>query len=319
LQVQAAAQRGVDFLTKGQLRTGAITDPLTHPARFLLAQRPSRASTFKAMGGADIWHTVSALAALARANEAGARITPSTVSRGEKFVKAKEYPGGGLSYWSTTRGLCCETTAFAASTIPSLRRSSLSLLQRVALPYGRWPQLLLERSSGYSDYSAAPSVTGWVLGALKQNDRLRRAGLAYLDEALGGRDIWEGHAGYYMTPLYPAHVASLSLRKKSVLSWVLTSQNEQGAWGYGPRANGPSSVLPTSFALLTLACFEPTEKARRAAARAYSWLLSRQGADGRFPLGPAPRGLWYSGDVYATAMALLALLGRKGGGGMDVS
>src|SRR5690606_16699163 len=111
-------------------------------------------------------------------------------------------------------------------------------LRRVALPHGRWPQLLLERTNGYSDYSVAPSVTGWVLSALESNDRLRRAGLAYLDDALRGRAIWEGHAGYYQTPLYPAHVASLSLRKKSVLSWVLAHQTDEGGWCYGSKADG---------------------------------------------------------------------------------
>lgn len=319
MQVQAAAQRGVDFLTSRQQSTGAVTDPLAHPARFLLSKRPSRASTFKAMGGADTWHTVSTLAALTRAQEEGLRVKRTAARRAEKFVRAQVYPGGGLSYWSKTRGLCCETTAFSASTIPRLKRSSLSVLRRVALPHGRWPQLLLERTSGYSDYSTAPSVTGWVLNVLEPNEPLARLGLTYLEEALGGREIWEGHAGYYLTPLYPAHVASLSLRKKSVLSWVLASQNDEGGWSYGPTARGPSSVLPTSFALLTLACFEPTRRTERASSRAISWLLSRQGADGRFPLGSVPRGLWYSGDVYATAVALLALLGRTASGGSRAS
>ena len=154
-------------------------------------------------------------------------------------------------------------------------------------------------------------MTGWVLSALNPEDRLLKGGLSYLRESLAGRDIWDGHIAYYLTPLYPAHVASLTLRRKSVLSWVLRTQNDEGGWGYGPTAQGPASVLPTSYALMTLGCFEPTPLIRRAAQRARAWLVAQQRGNGRFPLRPMPRALWYSGDVYATSMAILALLGRK--------
>lgn len=310
-QLEAAAIRGSEFLASTQLRSGALTDQLANPSRFLLSRRPSRASTFKVMGGADIWHTVSALAALRRVSSLYKGPAADVLPQAESFVQKNVYQEGGLSYWSTTHGLCCETSAFAALTMPALRRSLRSALRRVALPHGRWPQFILERQNGYSDYSAAPSVTGWVLSALHPEDRLIEGGLRYLAQSLAGREIWEGHIAYYLTPLYPAHVASLTLRKNSVLAWVLDAQGEEGGWGYGPTAEGEASVLPTSYALLTLNCFEPTTRIRRAAQRARAWLMARQRADGRFPLRPMPRALWYSGDVYATSMALLALLGAK--------
>lgn len=265
------------------------------------------------MGGADVWHTVGALAAIERAARCGHPSPKGTLIRARDFVKKHVHSEGGLSYWSITRGLCCETTAFAASTIVGMRRAMRSVLRRVALPHGRWPQLILERDNGYSDYSAAPSVTGWVLCALGPDDARFEGGLRYLRESLEGRDIWDGHLAYYLTPLYPAHVASVSLRQKSVLSWVLRAQRADGGWGYGPRADGPSSVLPTSYALMTLECFESTPRLRNAIRRGHEWLVVRQRADGRFPLRPMPRALWYSGDVYATAMAILALLGKDGG------
>jgi hypothetical protein len=292
LQVQTAALRGVDFLTSSQLGTGAITDQLRDPARFVLARRPSRSSVFKAMGGADVWHTVSSMAAIERAASGGHSTRNGTLTRARAFVQDHVHPEGGLSYWSITHGLCCETTAFAASTVQGMRRASNSVLRRVALPHGRWPQFILERENGYSDYSAAPSVTGWVLNALGSKDPRYPGGLSYLRESLADRDIWEGHLAYYLTPLYPAHVASLALRRKSVLAWVLGAQGRDGGWGYGPRADGAPSVLPTSYALMTLECFEPSESIQRAARRGQAWLAQRQRAGGRFPLRPIPRGLW---------------------------
>lgn len=313
-QVEEAALRGGEFLTSSQLATGALTDQLRDPARFLMARRPSRASVFKAMGGADVWHTVSALSALnriftrTRTKHDGAR------KKGEDFVRRHVHQEGGLSYWSTTRGLCCETTSFAAATIPQLSRSLRAVLRRVALPHGRWPQLLLERDNGYSDYSVGPSVTAWVLSAIGSSDPRFKRGLNYLTEALHGREIWDGHAGYYLTPLYPAHVASISLRRKSVLKWVLSNQKRDGGWGYERHERSRSSVLPTAYALLTLDCFDSDAAIRRAVQRGHFWLLARQRHDGRFPLNPRPNGLWYSGDVYASSMAILALLGRKDDG-----
>ena len=311
LHVHEAAFRGAEFLASSQLRIGAINDQLKQPARFLAARRPGRSSVFKAMGGADVWHTVSSMAALARASARGHRVDPSVTRRAAEFVKGQVHPEGGLSYWSITRGLCCETTSFAASILRGMRRSLCSVLRRVALPHGRWPQLLLERDTGYSDYSAAPSVTAWVLSALGDRDRCFAAGLRYLRESLGAREVWDGHVAYYATPLYPAHVASLAWRRTSVLRYVLAAQRPDGGWGFGGRGDGASSVLPTSYALMTLECFEPTPRGRSAVRRARGWLLRQQRADGCFPLGRVPRALWYSGDVYATSMALLALLGRK--------
>jgi hypothetical protein len=251
------------------------------------------------MGGADIWHTVNALAAF--------RAVGLRNAAAESFVARQLAAGVGLSYWSARSGLCIETTsAMALIADAESRRLLRGVLQRYALPGGRWASFIIDGPGGYESYLVAPSVTAWAVTALAPSDPLREPGLAYLRESLGERAIWAPHAAFYGTPFYPAHVAAPLLPWEGIGAYALATQDGSGGWGFGDPPEGVST-LPTALAMRVLQALPPTPESRAALARAARWLVATQSADGAFPIGSRPDDVWYAGTVYATCVAVLAL------------
>jgi hypothetical protein len=295
-----ALEGAVAYLLECQLPSGAINDPVDDPLAALA--RPTRRLAFRLANGADIWHTVNALLALqavAQVNEAAAR-----------FVRGKLTRQGALSYWSAHPSLCIETCAATAHALPGLRARLARTIERHALPGGRWPNFLLPGVGGYDAYATGPSVTAWALSILGQGHRLAPSGRAYLRETMSDQGLWRSHGAFYATPYYPAHLAVACMAdRQRVVRAVLRRQRDDGGWGFGDDGSAPASALPTGFAMLTLAAGGAASDAvRRALERARRWLLGRQDPRGGFAIAPVPRALFYAGNVYATCVAIRALV-----------
>jgi hypothetical protein len=155
-----------------------------------------------------------------------------------------------------------------------------------------------------------PSVAGWVLQALGPDDPLAAAARHYLVRTLSEDGMWRGHEAFYATPFYPSHLCIGGLEAPdSVVRWTLDSVGPGGAWGFGdPPAQEPS-VLPTAWALLTLLAVPMlTAESKDVARGAVSWLIGSQEPGGGFAAEPRPPGLFYTGRLYATAVAIMALV-----------
>lgn len=254
------------------------------------------------MNGADIWHTVNALRALAAAGRWN--------RAAEAFVHAQVTANGELSYWSSHPSLCIETCAAAFQALPSLRTRLRRAVERHALPGGRWPNFILPGRGGYDSYLTGPSVTGWALAVLARSHPLAVRGRAYLADTLTPGGLWRAQGGFYATPFYPAHVALPHVDDpRPVLNATLHGQDGSGGWAFDPEQGGPPSALPTALALVTLLAEpSPGSRVRRAARSAVAWLLAGQKASGAFSAAPAPTVLFYAGDVYATSVAVMALM-----------
>lgn len=300
-KVFKAIQAGLDFLAECQMGNGSIQEPVADPLAILT--RPSSLSPsegFHAMAGADIWNTVTTLGLFKRHGRNTRRL--------ESFLRPFIRKGTGLSYWSARDGFCCETTAaMARLATPTDRRRLVHCLRQKALPNGRWASFILDAPGGYETYLTAPSVTAWILSALDPSDPQFAPGLGYLEQLLTDRPIWTIHPAFYLTPFYPAHVASRLLPRKTVLAYTLSTQNISGGWGFGDPPSGAPCSLPTALALQTLRAFPARSGVRRAIERGRDWLVSAQESNGAFPLGKAPKELWYVGAVYSTCLALAAL------------
>jgi len=303
--VRDALERAAEFLLACQFPSGAINDRIPDPLGALTAGRPSRRLHFRLRGGADIWHTTSAIAALGRAG----RSNPAA----ERFVRSKLSDTGELSYWSAYPSLCIETCSAAYQALPSERARLREAIVRHALPGGRWSTSLAPATDGYDAYLAGPSVTAWALGTLdRKHHGLAKAGRGYLATTLGEEGLWRAHPAFYATAFYPAHLAIRYLPSKplrdAVVAATLRQQTERGGWAFS--VGGKPSALPTALALSTLlAGGARTTGAVRAVKRGTGWLLANQTRTGAFSLSPAPAVLFYAGDVYATCVAAMALAG----------
>jgi hypothetical protein len=306
--VRDALERAAEFLLACQFPSGAINDRIPDPLAALTAARPSRRLHFRLKGGADIWHTTNAIAALRR--------TGRSNLAAERFVRSKLSATGELSYWSIYPSLCVETCSAAYQALPGERTRLRATIVRHALPGGRWSTSLVPTADGYDAYLAGPSVTAWALGTLgREHDSLARAGRSYLATTLGEDGLWRAHPAFYATAFYPAHLAIRFLPSKAlraaVVAATLRQQTEGGGWAFS--AGGKPSALPTALALSTLlaggARTIGTSAGRRAVKRGASWLLAHQARTGAFALSPAPAVLFYAGDVYATCVTTMALAG----------
>jgi hypothetical protein len=297
-QCRAAAERGGSFLESCHAHNGAVLEPVADPLVVLRGgAQLSAGAVFHTAGGADVWHTVHAVAAYARLGRRHQSAEP--------FVEQSLLSDGGLCYWSARVGLCVETTSAAALAMPHIRRNLRAVLRRHALPQGRWSNYILDDVGGYARYAVGPSVTGWALCALPPSDPRRNAGSAYLREALGQRHVWAADPAFYGTPFYAAHVAARILPDPRVLEYTLATQDSSGGWGFGDPP-GPPSALPTALALLTLDCFSD-QRIALARERGQRWLCEAQRHDGSFGLDYMPAEIWFAATVYATAVAVLAL------------
>ena len=298
-------ERAAEFLLACQFPSGAINDRIPDPLAALTAARPSRRLHFRLKGGADIWHTTNAIAALGR--------TGRSNGAAERFVRSKLSASGELSYWSAHPSLCIETCSAAYQALPSERARLRATIVRHALPGGRWSTSLMPTADGYDAYLAGPSVTAWALGTLgREHGSLARAGRSYLASTLGEEGLWRAHPAFYATSLYPAHLAIRFLSaqdlRDAVFAATLRRQTESGGWAF--LAGGKPSALPTALAVSTLvAGGVRTTVGVRAVKRGAGWLLANQTRTGAFSLSPAPAVLFYAGDVYATCAATMALAG----------
>jgi hypothetical protein len=294
--------RAIAYLLTCQLPSGAINDVIAHPLAALAKVRPSRRLAFRLKGGADIWHTTQAILAFSAAGRSN--------SAAERFVRSRVSRRGELSYWSGHPSLCIETCSAAWHALPSQRRRLASTLVRHALPGGRWPNFILPGQGGYDSYLAGPSVTAWALGALGASHPLATEARTYLRETVAPDGLWRAHPAFYATPYYPAHlaVAHVGQKRGAVVRATLGQQSTTGGWGFAGFADRPSP-LPTGLAIRTLiAAGVNTPRCKRSLRRAVRWLLSSQSANGAFHLAPAPAVLFYAGDVYATCVAISALI-----------
>jgi hypothetical protein len=303
--VRDAMERAAEFLLACQFPSGAINDRLPDPLAALSAARPSRRLHFRLRGGADVWHTTSAITAL--------RCTGRSNRAAEGFVRSKLSDSGELSYWSAFPGLCIETCSAAFQALPSERARLGATIVRHALPGGRWPNAIVPAAGGYDVYSTGPSVTAWALGTLgREHASLARVGRRYLEETRVEGGLWRAHPAFYATPFYPAHLAirfapSQTVRAEIVAA-TLARQTESGGWGFS--ADGKPSALPTALALSTVVFGGVrTPTTARALKRAAGWLVANQTRKGFFRLSPAPAVVFYAGPVYATCVALTALAG----------
>ena len=300
--MRTAVDRAVAYLLACQLPSGAINDVIANPLAALTSARPSRRMAFRLKGGADVWHTTQAILAFSAAG----RSNPAA----ERFVCGRISRRGELSYWSGHPSLCIETCSAAWHALPSQRSRLAATLVRHALPGGRWPNFILPGCGGYDSYLAGPSVTAWAIGALGAGHRLAASGRAHLLETLAPNGLWRAHPAFYATPYYPAHlaVAHIGEERSYVVRATLGQQGATGGWGFEGFTDRPSP-LPTGFAVRTLvAAGARTPQCQRALGRAVRWLLGAQSANGAFRLAPAPAALFYAGDVYATCVAVSALM-----------
>jgi hypothetical protein len=297
-----AVDRALAYLLTCQLPSGAINDVIANPLAALATARPTRRMAFRLRGGADIWHTTQAILAFSAAG----RSNPAA----EHFVRSRISRRGELSYWSGHPSLCIETCSAAWHALPSQRNRLTATLVRHALPGGRWPNFILPGRGGYDSYLAGPSVTAWAIGALGARHPLTTPGLAHLLETLTSDGLWRAHPAFYATPYYPAHlaVAYVGEKRSAVVRATLRQQSPTGGWGFEDFADRPSP-LPTAFAIRTLvAAGVRTPQCKRSLRRAVRWLLNSQSASGAFRLAPAPAELFYAGDVFATCVAISALI-----------
>lgn len=297
-----AVDRALAYLLTCQLPSGAINDVIANPLAALARARPSRRVAFRLRGGADIWHTTQAILAFTAAGKPN--------SAAQRFVRTRISRRGELSYWSGHPSLCIETCSAAWHALPSLRVRLAATLVRHALPGGRWPNFILPGRGGYDSYLAGPSVTAWAIGTLGASHPLAAPGRAYLRETLASDGLWRAHPAFYATPYYPAHlaVAHVGEKRNAVVRATLRQQSPAGGWGFAGFADRPSP-LPTAFAIRTLvAAGARIPQCEGALARGVGWLLTAQSANGAFRLAPAPAALFYAGDVYATCVAISALI-----------
>jgi hypothetical protein len=296
---RAAVDRAASYLLSCLDSRGAITDSVPDPLRCLDPEaRLTRAERFRITGGADVWHTVSAIWALGCLGR--------RERRAEQFVLAQRFAEGGLPYGTGRPGLCLETTAAAALASRRLRGSATRVLLHHALPHGRWATFMLNHPGGYETYLAGPSVTALAMLVLGRDRRGFAGALGYLKRCLEPNGTWAAHPGFYATPFYPAHLGTRLLRPRSVLDHALRTQHAVGGWGFGDPPGRPHP-LPTALALLTLANFPHGPRVRRAWVRGADWLVRAQSTSGGWALHPAPRALWYTGPVFVTATSLRAL------------
>ena len=289
-----ATRPATEYLLRCQRASGAITESVRGSSGVVDV-------LFRLADGADVWHTVNALLALQAVGE-----TPAAAAA---FVRDQVREEGGLPYWSARPGLCIETTAAGALALLELRPTLVPALRRYALPEGRWATFILDEPGGFDHYLTAPSVTAWALAALSCDDPLVGVGRRYLLETRDARGLWAAHDACYATPFYPAHLAAAQVPDRdAILAFTLESASRSGGWGFGDPPREDASTLPTAWALLTLLACDPTlATVRPATTRAADWLLAAQRDDGSFPAAPLPPDIFYTGSVYATSVAIVAL------------
>ncbi len=276
---------------------GFARDPVDDLAAVLAdpAGAPRR-ELYKLGAGSDVWHTITTLRAL---RAWGAPVPAASTAALRELAGA-----GGLPHWRARPALCWETTAAWALVDPERAPALAALARRHALPGGTWAAALLEAPGGHAHYATGPSVTGWVLPLLAPDEPLAVAGRAFVARVRAPDGGWHAHDAFYGTPLYAAHVCAAVVEPAPLRAWLDATTHADGGHGFGPHR--PSSVLPTAWALLArLRAGQPADDPAVAAAAARLWEF--QVEDGRFPLGDCPDAVFYTGDLYATANALLAL------------
>jgi hypothetical protein len=292
-----AAQRAADWLEGCLDVRGRALDPVGDPLAALRGV-PSRAVLYRLAGGSDIWHT----AAVVRALRACGRDPRASVA----FLSDVAGPDAGASHWSARPALCFETVAAVALVLPERRASAAALARRMALPGPSWTAFLLEGAGGHAAYCTAPSVNGWVLGLLDPAEPLAEQARGWLRASRRSDGGWLAHDGFYGTPLYAAHVCAAHVGDDALVRHVRSLRCADGGWGFGQALADTSSPLTTAWALQALlACGVPRDDAD--VQRAVRFLLRCQSDDGRFPLGACPEPVFYTGDLYTTACAVLAL------------
>jgi hypothetical protein len=290
-----AAQRAADWLEGCLDARGRALDPVAEPLA-ALHRVPSRAVLYRLAGGSDVWHT----AAVVRALRACGR--EASVSWLAEVVGSHAV----ASHWSARPALCFETVAAVALVLPERRAAAAALARRMALPGPTWTAFLLEGAGGHAAYCTAPSVSGWVLGLLDPAEPLAEDARDWLRAVRGVDAGWRAHDGFYGTPLYAAHVCAPHVGDEALVRHVRSLRAVDGGWGFGEEPAAASSPLPTAWALQALlACGVPRDDAD--VQRAVGYLLRCQADDGRFALGACPESIFYTGDLYATACAVIAL------------
>lgn len=292
-----ALPRAADWLEACLDQRGRALDPVPDPLS-AIGGGASRAVLYRLAGGSDVWHTATVVRALA--------VCGRRSRAAEAWLAGVVGADGAVSHWSARPALCFETVVARALALPAHRASASALVRRMALPGPTWTAFLLEGAGGHACYATAPSVNGWALHLLEDDEPLAVAARAWLRAVRGQDGGWRAHDGFYGTPLYAAHVCAPFVGDHTLVRHVRALRASDGGWGFGEAPSATSSTLTTAWALQALlACGVPRSDADVRAA--VGFLLSAQADDGRFPLGACPEAVFYTGDLYATACSVLAL------------
>lgn len=261
-----------------------------------------RAARYRLVHGSDVWHSVMALRALRVAGEQDNQIRDA--------ILRATLPGGGLPHWTAQSALCVETSCAAARLMPELHEVTVALLERHALRSragATWASPALGESGGWMHYLAGPSVSAWALGVLSAGHVLADEARAFL-VASRQDGAWRAHDAFYGTGLYTAWrvaAADASLVDDALLAWLRAGQLPDGGWAFAATP-AASATLTTAWALeIAIAAGVAADDPVRARAR--SCLGRAQQPDGRFASGAVPEGIFYTGDLLATACAVAAL------------
>lgn len=311
--IEASINKGVGYLVKNQNNDGSVS--------------LDNDETFK------VWETANAVLAV-HAATADKSIGKNRSKNIHEFLEkatdfllkcTREDGSFGHDVSFEKNDYCMETTPLAVLVLSSFKKNisaGVSFMLEKQEPNGSWEIGIAEiRTERFY-----PSVTGFVLSTLhclgvydnasESISNNMRKGIEYILETQGENGRWGSSWQYYDTPYYATYVNLLSLKLygleetdnyKRGVSYIKKNQNPDGSWGKDSEGR-PSRALRTALALNSLLVSAQTSDSdSQAIEKGISWLIKNQREDGSWDGGEFVNFKDKKEDVYATAMALLAL------------
>lgn len=295
--------QAVKWLRLQQASSGFYLDPVHDPLAILRDPHPDRSALYKLGGGCDVWHTTMIVRAL--------KSLGLTDPKAEAALRAAAWTPGSWPHWRAQVALCVETSCAIAEIFPDCRPDIIQMLEKHALPDGSWATVLTGEAGGWTHYVSGPSVSAWALSVLAASHPLAQAATAALHRNRQ-QGLWRGHDGFYGSGLYVAALSAPYVGDDALVGAICQLQQGDGGWGFD-SAPQSSATLPTAWAILALrACQHQRLRSAGisdAITRGCDYLWAQQVPDGHFPGLPRPEAIFYTGDLFATTQALIALQG----------
>jgi prenyltransferase beta subunit len=296
--IKDSISKGIDYLEDNQNKDGSVS--------------LNNDSTFK------VWETANTLFVVRASKED----KKSFIDNATNFLLSAQRDDGSFYHTVSFKKdyYCMETTSISIIALSgnkeSINKGTFFILDKQT-KNGSWeigtPFINKERFF--------PSISGFALISLMcqniYNGNISK-GIEYIQKSQLEDGSWGNSWIYYDTPYYAIYVNLLALKLygmedsdnyKKAIDYIQENQNSDGSWG-GKNTGRPSKSLRTSLALNSL-LINPDKENSETIEKGFEWLIKKQSYDGHWEGGYFVNVPDKKEDIFATDMAILALIRYK--------